>query len=220
MDITELQLVAGHLKINTDGCSTLIELLFVMIKAVLAVSDKQVMEIIALRLTLEPTTDIDCMEAILQVDEAAAALEHDEEQQLRATVRASQAQQHGLRDFHAEFRSKMQSISADAVGGGPAKRAKKTRVVIPEVFTALLQKDLKKLVPPDTLIWLSRSSESWKCRVKGWPSEISRSWRTRAESDAVRLVLSEAWYQHGVLTGIDWGDLPVDGLLADFLQEA
>ena len=199
------------LKIDVTDCNTLIELLFALIKSILKVADVKVLEYIVFRLGAQPDIDSDCMDAIMDIDEASAALEKCEEQQLRGTRKALKVQQIELQAFHDEYRELV--IELKGKGKPKTKKSKTQRLSLPKYWPEALQKDVKKFAPPDCLVWQSRASQSWNCQVKGWPHSNSRATRTRGTSESIHLLLSEAWYEWGILNGFPYDELLVDNLL-------
>ena len=66
----------------------------------------------------------------------------------------------------------------------------------------LEHKDVKTFFPPTNgEVWKSRGTNTWHFAVKGWLGEKSRSCTTRGQTTALRLLISEAWYQWTLLEG-------------------
>ena len=114
--------------------------------------------------------------------------------------------------MHEEYRTMMQSM----VGGKPpvAKKAKgPPRPKLPVDMELMTQANAKMFFPPSCLLWKTRATSTWNIQVKGWPESKSRSCKTRGESMALRLLATESWYEWSVLEGVDFADVPIDGLM-------
>ena len=74
------------------------------------------------------------------------------------------------------------------------------------------KKDAKKFMPPSSYLWKVNNSLSWCARCPPF-SPIQRSWRCHGELQALRLVISQAWWQWCRLNGVAWEDAPITGLI-------
>jgi hypothetical protein len=100
--------------------------------------------------------------------------------------------------------------------GGPAAKKPKPpeKKALPKELDMAEQHTVKQFMPGFSKVWKSRGTGDWKAQVEGWPSEISRRCCKYGEDRAIRLVVSEAWYQHGLLRGQDYADAAISNLLA------
>jgi hypothetical protein len=207
-----MQKVSKNIGIDVDGGGTLGTVLFQVCKEVTKMSDSDVMlNCLAARLEATPEQDPEVLEVLLDVDEAASCLMRDEQEKLSEEQKRVQHTRSEVLAFHAEFRDMRQSKG----GGGGAKKAKKPAVALPSDMELFEQKDVKKYFPPTNCkVWKSRAANCWHFQVTGWPGEKSRSCNGRGQTAALRLLISEAWYQWTVLEGKPYEAAGVENLAA------
>ena len=115
-------------------------------------------------------------------------------------------------DMHNAYRQKMARIKGAPAGG--AKKPKAPRVHLPETMEMMSHEAVKRFFPETgVLVWKTRSPASWNLQTKGWPGAHSRSLAKRGETRALKLLVTEAWYEWSILQGKSFSDAPVGGLL-------
>jgi len=212
-DGADLQRFAKHFGWGLDAVTCDIDLLVAMIQNSLPkASNEETMSWLRPRLRGNAYSDPDCVDILLDVDEAAKCLLRDEEQLVRKEQEASTRSKASRRAFHDAYRKKCRELK---LGGGPAAKKRKPpeKIMIADNFEMAEQRVIKIFMPPQSCLWKSRGTQDWKAQVKDWPHEISRRCSKYGEDRAVRLVISEAWYQYLTLRGEDYGSAGVEGLV-------
>ena len=211
LDFPTIKQIAPALGKNIDNISTLCTALLSLTQQVLDVSAADALTHVSQRLVGAPSQDRDTMDILLGVDEAASCLLRDEEEKLRAEQAKAREQQSSLLAFHDEFKEAVRE--RNATGPGPArKKAKVKPITLPESLEMIVQKDAKVFFPSSCLLWKSRGSATWHIRMKGWLEEKSRAIKRWGETRALKLLITEAWYQWSVLEGVEFSSAPVLGL--------
>ena len=212
------QMAAEHsLCRNFEGDDEL-DLLFQMNKKVIKGSGVDTMRTLAPRLEEPRHEDPDAVNVLLQVDEAARCLMPDEEKKLRDKQDANVRKSVRARVMQGKFKNKFKAILAKVPPPAPARKKQKkgdtAPVTMPSVLDEYEHKDLKPYLPPEGLLWKSRTTNTWNIRMKKWPSPIKRKVTDkRPQTLALKLLFSEAWFQWSVLEGKDYADVPMQGLL-------
>ena len=211
LGITILQKVSHKLGIDISHESSIVDGLFTVCKEITKMDDDLVLErCIAPRLEACPVQDTEVMDCLMEVDEAVSCLMPDEQQKFNEEKKHAKETKNHLLVVHEEYRQ----LKVAKYGAPAAKKAKKAKLVIPENMEAMAdQKDVKKFFPQDTKVWKSRSSSAWNIQVKGWPGEKSRSVKKWGHTKALKLLISESWYQWSVLTGKQYTDAPIENLV-------
>ena len=62
-------------------------------------------------------------------------------------------------------------------------------------------------------VWKSRSPPAWNYRLPDWPGGHSRSVQQWGETRAIKLLITQAWWEHSVIKGKPFHTMPVEGLL-------
>ena len=213
LELSDLVKIGRVLGFNLDEVTTTVDALLSLTRGVLKCNTSRAMTCIANRLERRvPETDV---KVILDIDEAASCLLKDEEKALREQQKASRNNFQAMLQLHNEYANKQRAILSESGPSRPAKKPKTGVVKVPKEGLELLpQKALKRFFPPKCCLWKIRSSGTWNIRKDGWPCSASRSTRYHGEATAIKLLVSLAWYQHGILTGVEYEKLPVQGLLA------
>ena len=89
-----------------------------------------------------------------------------------------------------------------------ALRADMVKLNVP----AVVQKDIKKLLPPGGIIWRSRTDGAWCGRWKGMAPKSARDSAWGNEISAVRAVLRHVWHDYLQLSGYDRDICPITDL--------
>ena len=213
-DLTLLRKVAQVLGHDISSSTTLMQALFQLTQEVTKLPDSDVMSYLAHRLVAKPNLDAAATEILLNIDEAASCLEAEEEKKLRSEQQHEHEVFANLIDLHDEYRAMRREQKQSKKKSGPNKKTKIETRQLPASLEMLPQPQLKKYFPPQCSLWKSRTANSWNIRVKNWPEQKSRSCRNRTETEALRLLVTEAWWQYCVLEGEDFEDCPVTGLLS------
>jgi len=211
-DLTTIRKVAKYLGKDIEDEPELFESLFLLTKKVFRQSDATTMEYLAPRLQFTPHCDSETVDIIMDIDEAMSCLMKDEQEVLKQTQAASKVSQSTLMDMHNAYRQKMARIKGAPAGG--AKKPKAPRVHLPETMEMMSHEAVKRYFPETgVLVWKTRSPASWNLQTKGWPGAHSRSLAKRGETRALKLLVTEAWYEWSILQGKSFSDAPVGGLL-------
>ena len=170
------------------------------------------MEFLAPRLESIPRVDLETLNVIQDIDEAMECLMRDEQKSLVEAQCKGRCEQDVQHHLHEAFRSKMAKIRGAPAEG--AKKAKGEKIELPESMELMPQHVVKRFFPAsECLVWKSRSPPCWHVQVKGWPGEHSRSVAKWVETQALKLLITEAWYDYAILQGKALSDMPVVGLL-------
>lgn len=179
---------------------SLIDTLFSLTKKVTNKRDDATMQSLAHRLVNKPARDTECMDIILDVDEAASCLLRDEEDKLKTQQKADREALASDMSMHQDFRRKR--LEVRAAGPPSRKRAEtETKTKVPARMELMEQKQLKRFFPSSCALWKSRRDGAWHIKVKEWPGSRSRSVKKHGETQALKLLATEALGTSGVCSG-------------------
>lgn len=153
---------------------------------------------------------------ILHIDEAQACLDEADRESLRKQQRESVNHRLELERFREDYRGR----SRESRGPMPKAKAKAgayrrngyegpNRIPPPDQFA---QHSMRRFMPPNSWLWVSRHSSSWNSRVQGHGQD-SRSWRAmRNEAEAIKQVIQCAWRKYLVSGGLTVAECPIENL--------
>ena len=162
-DLSELQPMAEDLDITLPAGASLFTTLKVMTMEVLGCSEDTALE--KLKVRLKEDDDVEGLEELLQVDEAAAVLGKTDVEALLKEKEKRTAEKETKSDFgrqYAEARSELRKRGAAASSSSSNRsRARRPRLPAPEILT---HEDAKTMIPPGAYIWRAFAHEAWEGR--------------------------------------------------------
>ena len=162
-DLSELQPMAEDLDITLPAGASLFTTLKVMTMEVLGCSEDTALE--KLKVRLKEDDDVEGLEELLQVDEAAAVLGKTDVEALLKEKEKRTAEKETKSDFgrqYAEARSELRKRGAAASSSSSNRsRARRPRLPEPEILT---HEDAKRMIPPGAYIWRAFAHEAWEGR--------------------------------------------------------
>ena len=147
----------------------------------------------------------------MDIDEAVACLEQSEEQELNRIRRGHQEAQAAAVSLQQEYATIAKCKRASEPSA--AKKKKVTKTPVPTDIDAYDTPGFKAFIPPESVLWKSRSDGGWHIQVRNWPGSVNRSVQKYGACECIRIVLSIAWGQYCLLNGLEYGDVPIAGLL-------
>ena len=208
LDIVDLQFIAGDLGIDVSDCVLKMDYLEVLTMNIMKCSEEQALVYIAAGLEGKHH-NYEATDVLLGVDEAVQCLAREDLKQYGEAKERALRDQKDVKSFQQEFRAKAKAVKG---AKAPAKKAKKDVLKVPAKLDGLEQKDLKLFLPPDSWLWKCRRDGCWRVRVNGWPRTFIRSVSKYGHTWALKLLLTEAWHAHSVLSGREFDELPIEGL--------
>jgi hypothetical protein len=220
LDLASLKEVAGHLQLPVPAQSSLFDALVIMVRGVLQNTEEEALAILAQRL-VSLDGGQECVQELLEVDEAAKVLTFEDEKVLKKEQEAGKERQNNYHIFAAEYVAKKKAVRAAAQGVAPkasakgkAKAAAKPapRRLPARMGTNMSQQEAKEWMPPGSYIWKSNNDGSWCAKLPPF-NKVGRSWRRHGEEQALRLVVSLLWHQFMDLHGMGPEDCPIHDLI-------
>ena len=221
LDLASLMDVAGHLGAPVPSGSSLLDSLLIMIRHVLQNTEEEAMGIIAQRLVALDGGQ-ECVQELLEVEEAAKLLTNEDEKVLKQEQEAGQERRNRYQAFAAEYSEKKRAARAAAEAASSSSRARgrpkgaakaAPRQLPAKMSIAMSQAEAKEWMPPGSYIWKSSRDASWFGRLPPF-NRVARSWRKYGEHQALRLVVSAVWHQWMDYHGVSGEDCPVKDLIA------
>ena len=173
-------------------------------------TDMEVLEIALRRLKQMRHRKTDEITEYLKVDETADFLDKDDVKELKSKVNQNKSEKENRSNFRNDMKAKRHQIAA-AGGGNSRHLLGGAREPVPD-GKEIPQPVVKKLAPPFTLVWASRSDRSWQARS---PCGLwSRGWdKYSTQRGAAWQLLKELWEEFLEDHGFTNAECPVPGLL-------
>ena len=223
LDNSQVRLLAKHNAMEVDDNTSMLDCLLHMSKSTMGCDDADAMSYISKRLVRKAHKDYKSMQILADVDEAAACLDHTDEQVVKDEKEKGKAAKLDYTTFREEFRVKRKEVRAAGVaapakgkgrGKGGKAKAMPAKRKLPDKMEMMPQPVAKTYMPPGKCwIWQQRSSNSWATRYGHLPA-ISRSIQKYGETLALQIVISNCWNDYCLLFGLDIADCDIDGLVA------
>ena len=218
-----VNIIASHLRVAMDGCSTSTEKLLRLIQEVLECSEGDALHILQKRLPGYDVQD-DFTDEFLLLDEALACLAKGDEDQVKSAQAKDRTRRSAYETFVCEFRQckaayrernpPAEPALATAVKAkGRPKRAKAAEAAscvpyrFPEEFTNLEQAEVKRYLPAGAYIWKDRTHGVWHTRLP--PFKENRSKKADSDHAALSRVLSIVWRQWCDANGVEYTACPM-----------
>ena len=217
MERSDLRDIANLLGLQVQPKMSLFDLLYYLVSGVLQCEAEECHTILSKRLkeAEESTTHSNML---LEVDEAAACLVEEDRRQLILEQDKQGVKMLQCKELHREF---SQSV-AEKVGGAKAGAKKRPRPKFDTPYPRKLpvlekipQQRLKALLPPEGLIWRSRSDGAWNGRWGTMPQKSARDSAWGGEERAVRAVLRHCWGWYLDIKGFTHDQCPIGDLWDD-----
>ena len=124
-------------------------------------------------------------------------------------------------EFVGEWQQKRQAARAKTAGQQPPKKRKGSSKGtgqpppqrLPATFDMVDQHVVKSFMPESSCIWKSRGAGAWITKVQGF-DECSKRVVNYGESEALRMVIANAWRDWCTDAGIPFSECPMQGLPA------
>ena len=208
-----LELVAQHLGEHVGDSTNMFDLLFTLTKKVLGCSDSEVLAILESKMH-KMMRDTAAFSHILYIDEATACLREDDRQEIQREQQKVATQKAEVDDIKEKFQAKETKVRA-ATGGPTAKAHLKSFYKGPKKWPEnkhTPQVEAKKMLPPDSYLWRSRTDNSWNARYKAMPARSARDNTWGGEQGALRQVLQHVWECYLDIKKLSKRDCPLQGL--------
>ena len=218
---TTLTRLASDLKVAVPPSASMFDLVFVLVKHVLAITDEQVCEILRLR-TLRARGEDICAKQLHDSGECDEILDRDDRADLHAARNASDGKAAEITTFSSQLKEKRKAVKAASgdpktkpSSSGRRKQSSSKKVHVPRVFPMsaddITQPAAKLLLPPNSFIWRSLRSCAWMGRYPPFGSHV-RSWFQHGHSEALRQVLQCVWDDYLLDNEQSRADCPIEGL--------
>ena len=225
LDNSVVRSLAAEYAMEVDESSSLLECCMHMTKQVMECSDTDAMAYLAQRLSKKAHKDYKAMQILTEVDDAAACLDHTDEQVVKDEKEKAKSLKSDYTSFREEYKVKRREVRAKALpkaaaaaggkgkGRGRGAKGKGKGRSLPESMEMMEQRVVKTYMPPGRAwVWKQRSSNSWATRYGELP-QISRSVQKYGETMALKIVLSNCWRDYGLMEGIPEDELDMGGLV-------
>lgn len=204
--------VAGVLDIGVSGC-TIFEVAWELTSHIMQEDDETIMRYLSHRVAKWKAKGAD-EEDILEVDEAAACLDENDQRELRKHQKVITAAAEVEEAFVAEYKARRSKTH----GGGDGKKGKRSVALskykgpksLPPLST-ISQATAKLCMPPGGALWKANASGSWNSKVMPF-IQCSRSWKKYGEEESLRLCIKDAWTNFLLGEGLPEDQCPIGGL--------
>jgi hypothetical protein len=227
IDCSVLVLMAAVLGIVLEDTTSEFQIVFGFVRAVLnTLTIDRWLDIVSQRLASSPEMENDVSAQLLEVDEAIECLDYDDIRKMQEQKKNALKSNSSRNTYREEYRAEKKKAApkpapapAPPKGRGRGRGKAKAAPIIPPAPMLLLDmhtfahKDAKRFMPPNRAkLWKSNGEPpSWHTEVHPMPS-CNRSIRKHGNGGALRMVISNAWYDWALLEGKSVDEIPMTGL--------
>lgn len=212
LDVRELKKVSQHLGIVVDPGASLFDALTAMTCKVLGISESEALEYLGGRLRAHD--DPECVEELLQIDEASNLLHRNDEEDLHREKKKQAADRDSDTTFYREYsavKKKYRPVAMAPAKPGRRKKESGSQVLRVPPGDVIDLASAKELKPPGSFVWRAWSHGAWEGRLP--PHKVvRRSWSGGSAGIAFKLLLQVLWDQYLKDEGLEQADCPIVGL--------
>ena len=207
-----------YAKIKLAKDASFFEVLFQATKRVLKLNnDMDVFNIIKVRIGKLPACT-KLVAELMALDEANVCLDEGDRKELKREQDKVVEDKEEFDDLVTAFREFRKGLPAD----GPKPKKAKTASLVPDykgprklgkiTNEMIPQPLLKEYLPPQSYIWVSRTSGAWCSRFPPFPENRMKFDKLGGERSAALAAIRAVWTQYMAANGLDAADNPIEGL--------
>ena len=204
--------------VDAGAGAGLFDVLWGLVQHILGTTDEETLGVLSARLDVSSHSTANVYDDLLACDEAMAALDRNDQQELDQEQKKARAAETSCVEFRQCSVQKRTSLWPKAASrpkraarpGRGRPNAGAERLALPH--GDLLQPDLKPLCPPGGSIWRANQSGGWSGHFPPFP-RVSKAWALYGHRWSAILVLRSFWESYALMQGEDVQTVcPVEGL--------
>lgn len=211
---TNLAAIMSDLGYSADMSKSTFDICYQLVKVVLEVDDKGVLEVMGKRIAQMDAHNTRCVDESLALDEGNCGIDKAEIQDMQEKKKHTMQTIKEVAEFEGEYRKKYsfvfprQPAPKPKRGAGRKGQGGKGGARVPEALPQcdLSQATLLPFCPDGGFVWKSRSG-SWQCHFPPFPRR-SFSWTTYGDRQAALLCSRELWTAYNSVHGLPEENCP------------